>query len=127
MKQRPNGQIYGYVTAVSVSKSLRHLLIRCVIHNKDSPISRVLGNLTVEYYDPASFEYSYFKTFYVAIDDTIAANETRTYVFQQYIDFLEASNNYGLQMLWNWHRHTSDTGSFRWTFEPSYVRILHNE
>ncbi len=134
MKQRPNGQIYGYVTGVSVSKSRRHLLIRCVIRNKDSPISRVLGSLSVEYYNPsngyyksASLDYIEFKTFNVAIDDTIAANETRTYVFKQFIDFLEASNNYGLQMLWNRHRLTSDTRSFRWTFEPSYVRQFRNQ
>lgn len=129
MKQRPNGRIYGYVTGVSVSKSRRHLLIRCVVRNKDSPISRVLGSLSVEYYNPssgyyksASLDYIEFKTFNVAIDDTIASNETRVYMFKQFIDFLEASNNYGLQMLWNHHRLTSDTGSFRWTFEPSYIR-----
>lgn len=76
---KENEDIYGCVTAGGLSKSLRHLIIRCVVRNGDKPLSLVYARLSVDMYDPEYFDYHRMRTFYVAITDTIAANETRIF------------------------------------------------
>ncbi len=123
MKQRPYEQIYSSVTAGGLSQDLRFLNIRCVIRTGNNPLDRIFATLTVESDEPETFSTRQLKSFYVAITDTIPANETRTYVFKQYLDIVtdEAS-----RMLWNYYRLSSSPELFNWTFTPVSVRRLRN-
>ena len=116
----PKRQVYGVVT--SVSSEGWFLLIRCVVKTRDRPVREVLAELDVESYNPASSNYRRVKSFNIAISDTIPANDMRTYVFRKHISIIEASNDPGLQMLWNRHLRIDDTGSFRWTFDVRRIR-----
>ncbi len=120
MKQRPNEDIYGFVTAGGLSKSLRHLIIRCVIRNGDDPLKLVFARLSVDMYDPVNFDYRRMRTFYVAITDTIGANEVRTYLFTQPLNPIDSQD----MVLFNYYRNHSNPALFRWTFSPSSVRRI---
>ena len=125
MKQRPNQQIYGHVVSAGLSRSLQHLMIRCVVRtgNNPYPLGLVFATLRVESDEPATFSSRQLKSFYVAITDTLNANVTRTYVFQQYLDVV---TNEASRMLWNHYRLSSNPSLFGWTFTPMSVRRLHN-
>ena len=118
MKQRPNEDIYGYVTAGGVSKGLRHLVIRCIVRNGEKPLSRVFARLTVDMYDPEYFDYRRMRNFYVAITDTLRSNETRTFLFTQPLNPIDSQD----MVLFSHYRNHNNPALFRWTFTPSSVR-----
>lgn len=118
-KTNPRDRIHGVVT--SISSEGWFLLIRCVIKT-NRPVRQVLASLDVEAYNPARATYRRAKSFNVAMTDTIPAKSVRTYVFRQHVSIIEAGNNRGLQMLWNWHLRYNNVGSFRWTFNERNVR-----
>ncbi len=121
-KDRPNALIHGYVTASGLDRNnLQFLLIRCVVKTGRESLRRILARLVVEYYDAEYFSYWQLDTFNIAITDTIPSNETRTYLFKQYLDVM---NNTGSQMLWNYYRQSSNPELFRWTFETVFVRRI---
>lgn len=119
-RTNPRDRIHGVVT--SVSSEGWFLLIRCVLKTRDRPVRQVLARLDVESYNPARATYGRAKSFNVAVKDTIPNNSMRTYVFRQHVSIIEAGNNQGLQMLWNWHLRYDSIGSFRWTFSERQVR-----
>ena len=121
-KERPNAQIYGYVTAGGLDRNnLQFLLIRCVVKTGREPLRLVLARLSVEMDEPATFSSRGLKSFNVAITDTIPSNELRTYVFKQHLNTI---TDEAARILWNYYRLSSNPQSFGWTFTPVSVRRL---
>ena len=120
-KERPNAPVFGHIVGARLSSSLRHLEIRCTVKTGKDDLRLVLARLVVESYDPEYLSYWQLETFNIAIVDTIPSNETRAYLFKHYLDIM---NNTGSQMLWNYYRQSSNPKSFRWLFEPVFVRRI---
>lgn len=118
-KDRPNAPVFGYIVGARLSKDLQFLNIRCVVKTGREPLRQVLARLVVESYDSEYFSYWQLDTFNIAIVDTIPSNEIRTYIFKHHLDVLR---NTGSQMVWNHYRQSSNPKSFRWLFEPVFIR-----